>query len=121
MSDDVENMIRRKALEIAAKHMASPKMREKRPLAKEEVLSVLRGILKGERAQEVLDVALQLYGDSVMPLLRKIVELKQQGVIAELWDHELYRFLANAGFVVPLKTRVRIMRQGKEHKIGEEG
>mgnify|MGYP001770631741 CR=1 FL=1 len=119
MADDIDTLIRKKALEIAAKQIQSRKP-EERPLSKEEVLKIVKSLLKGERAEEILNSALELYGDSLMPLLRKIVDLHKQGVINELWDYELYRILTNAGFVVPLKTRLRIVRHGREYKIGED-
>lgn len=119
MTDEIDILIRKKALEIAAKQAQSKKP-EERPLTKEEVLGIIRGLLKGDRAQEILSNALELYGDSLMPLFRKIVDLHKQGVINELWDYELYKILTNAGFVVPLKTRLRIVRHGREYKIGED-
>ncbi|MEL9991084.1 MAG: DNA-binding protein [Thermoproteus sp.] len=117
MSDDIDTIIKRKALEIAAKQMV--KKQEEKPLSKEDILKTVRSLLKGDRAEEILDTALELYGDSLIPLFRKIVELHRQGIIKELWDHELYRILTNAGFVIPLKTRLRIVRHGREYKLGE--
>ncbi|MFB6490649.1 MAG: DNA-binding protein [Thermoproteus sp. AZ2] len=120
MSEDIDSLLRRKALEIAAKQAEkSLKKAAERPLTKEEVLAQIRSMLKGDRAQEILDTALKLYGDSLMPLLRKLVDLKRQGVLSELWDHELYRLLTNAGFHVPVETRLRIVRHGREYKLGE--
>lgn len=119
MADEIDTIIRKKALEIAARQIRSRKP-EERPLSKDEVLSIVRSLLKGDRAEEILNNALEIYGDSLMPLLRKIVDLHKQGIINELWDYELYRILANAGFVVPLKTRLRIVRHGREYKIGED-
>jgi len=117
--DEIDTIIRKKALEMAARRTAS-RRQEERPLSNDDVLKIVRGLLRGERAEEILNTSLELYGDALMPLLRKIADLHRQGVINELWDHELYRILTNAGFVVPLKTRLRIVRHGREYKIGED-
>ncbi|MEZ0248854.1 MAG: DNA-binding protein [Thermoproteus sp.] len=117
MSDDIDAIIKRKALEIAAKQMV--KKQEDKPPSKEDLLNTIRGLLRGDRAEEILNTALELYGDSLTPLFRRIVDLHRQGIIKELWDYELYRILTNAGFVIPLKTRLRIVRHGREYKLGE--
>ncbi|MGC8582442.1 MAG: DNA-binding protein [Thermoproteus sp.] len=119
MSDEIDTIIKKKALEMAIRQAMSKKPEEK-PLTNDDVIRIVRGLLRGERAEEILKTSLELYGDSLMPLLRKIVDLHRQGVINELWDYELYRILTNAGFVIPLKTRLRIVRHGREYKIGED-
>lgn len=119
MSDDIDFILKRKALELAARQLSSSTKREERPMTKEEIIAAVRGLLRGDRADEIFNTALELYGDSLTPLLKKIVELNKQGVIKELWDYELYKILTNAGYIVPLKSRVRIVRHGREYKFGE--
>jgi hypothetical protein len=34
-------------------------------------------------------------------------------------DHELYEILLRAGFKVPVKTEIKIVRHGREYKLGE--
>jgi hypothetical protein len=120
MSDEIDVLLRRKALELAKsrfKETLQPPPR--RQLTDEEVVKLLREITKGERAGEIIDNALALYKPYVMPLFRKIAELHQQGVIKELMDYELYEMLLRAGFRVPVKTEIKIVRHGREYKLGE--
>jgi hypothetical protein len=120
MSDDIDVLLRRKALELAKsrfKETLQPPPR--RQLTDEEVVKLLREITKGERAGEIIDNALALYKPYVMPLFRKIAELYQQGVIKELMDYELYEMLLRAGFRIPVKTEIKIVRHGREYKLGE--
>jgi hypothetical protein len=120
MTDDIDALLRRKALELAKtkfKETLPPPPR--RQLTDEEVVKLLREITKGERAGEIIDNALALYKPYVMSLFRKIAELHQQGVVKELMDYELYEMLLRAGFKVPVKTEVKIVRHGREYKLGE--
>ncbi|MEM1598567.1 MAG: DNA-binding protein [Pyrobaculum sp.] len=116
--DDVDALIRKKALELAKSQLkeATP---PKKILTDEEVVKIIRQITKGDRAEEIIDNALSLFKPYVMPLFRKLAELHQQGVVKELADYELYQVLLRAGIKVPVKTEVKIVRHGREYKLGE--
>ncbi len=90
----------------------------KRELTNEEVIQLIRQITKGERAGEIIDNALQLYGDTAVQVFRQLVELYLSGRLGELQDSELYQILERVGLHVPLRTRIRIVRHGREENIG---
>jgi len=52
-------------------------------------------------------------------LFKKLAELHLQGVIKELADYELYQMLLRLGMRVPVKTEIKIVRHGREYKLGE--
>ncbi|MGC8608113.1 MAG: DNA-binding protein [Vulcanisaeta sp.] len=90
----------------------------KRELTNEEVIQLIRQITKGERAGEIIDNALQLYGDTAVQVFRQLVELYLSDRLGELQDSELYQILERVGLHVPLRTRIRIVRHGREENIG---
>jgi len=118
MSDDIDALLRRKALELVKTKLkeATPPRKQ---LTDEEAVQLVRSITKGEKAGEIIDNALALYRPYVLAVFRKIADLHMQGVIKELMDHELYEILLRAGFKVPVKTEIKIVRHGREYKLGE--
>ncbi|ABL88831.1 conserved hypothetical protein [Pyrobaculum islandicum DSM 4184] len=119
MSDDIDVIIRRKALELAKSKIRESTQHPKRILTDEEAIRIVKSITTGERAAEIIDNALTLYKPHVVAIFRKIAELHLQGIIRELADYELYELLLRAGFKVPVKTEIKIVRHGREYKIGE--
>jgi len=119
MTDEIDVLLRRKALEFAKNKLKETTPPPRRELSNEEVIQLIRSITKGERATEIIDNALALYRPYVLTLFRKIAELHIQGVIKELTDYELYEILLRAGFKVPVKTEIKIVRHGREYKLGE--
>ncbi len=117
MVDDIDTILRKKALEFAK---TSPQPQVAKPqMSEEEVVKLIREITKGDRASEIIEIALELYKPHVIALFRKIVELHRGGVLKELQDYELYQLLQRAGFRIPLKTQIKIVRHGREFRVGE--
>jgi len=119
MSDDIDALLRRKALELAKIKLKEITPPPRKQLTDDEAVQLVRSITKGERAAEIIDNALALYRPYVLAVFRKIAELHIQGIIKELMDHELYEILLRAGFKVPVKTEIKIVRHGREYKLGE--
>ncbi|MFN3804367.1 MAG: DNA-binding protein [Pyrobaculum sp.] len=117
MSDDIDVLLRKKALELARSRVEKPTQQKR--LTDEEAVKIVKTITYGDKAGEIIDKALELYKPHIYVILRKIAELHQQGVIKELADYELYELLKNAGFKVPIRTEIKIVRHGREYKIGE--
>mgnify|MGYP001772546961 CR=1 FL=1 len=117
--DEIDSILRKKALELAKAQLRETVKPQQRILTDEEAIRIVRQITKGDRAEEIIDNALELYKPYVLPLFRKIAELHLQGVIKELADYELYQMLLRVGIRVPVKTEVRIVRHGREYKLGE--
>jgi len=113
MPDDLETLIRKKALKIAMSHAKREEGASKNPV------ELIREITEGDRRDEIINTALELYGEVAISLFKKLADLHKQGVIKKLYDYELYAFLKNAGLNVPLKTEVKIVRHGREYKFGE--
>jgi len=118
--DEIDSILRKKALELAKTQLREVAQPRQRTLNDEEVIRIVRQITKGDRAEEIIGNALELYKPYVLPLFRKIAELHLQGVIKELADYELYQMLLRVGLRVPVKTEVRIVRHGREYKLGED-
>ncbi len=124
MSENLDEIERRRIMmkmmmEIINK--AQQKTSTKRELTREEVIQLIRRITRGERAGEIIDNALQLYGDTAVQVFRQLVELYLGGRLGELQDYELYQILERVGLHVPLRTRIRIVRHGREESIGASG
>ncbi|MFN7105827.1 MAG: DNA-binding protein [Pyrobaculum sp.] len=117
MSDDIDALLRKKALELAKSRTERPIQQKK--LTDEEAVRIVKTITYGDKAGEIIEKALELYKPHIYTIFRKIAELHQQGVIKELADYELYEVLKNAGFKVPISTEIKIVRHGREYKIGE--
>jgi len=116
--DEIDNILRKKALELAKTQLREVAQPQRKTLTDEEVIRIVRQITKGDKAGEIIDNTLELYKPYVLSLFRKIAELHLQGVIKELADYELYQMLLRAGLRVPIKTEVRIVRHGREYKLG---
>lgn len=62
---------------------------------------------------------MQLYGDTAVQVFRQLAELYLSGRLGGLQDYELYQVLERLGGLhVPLRTRIRIVRHGREESIG---
>ncbi len=116
--DDVERRRIMMKMMMEMMNKAQQKVVTKRELTREEVIQLIKQITKGERADEIISNALQLYGDTAVQVFRRLVELHLNGRLGELQDYELYQILERIGLHVPLKTRIRIVRHGKEEGIG---
>lgn len=84
------------------------------------VVAEIKAITKGDRASEIVDRAVELYGEAALDVFRQIIKLHREGALGELTDGDLYNILERLGLHVPIKTRVRIVRHGEERRIGEE-
>jgi len=85
-----------------------------------DVVAEVKAMTKGERAGEIIDKAVRLYGEAALTVFRQLIKLHRDGALGELTDAELYNILENVGLHVPIETRVRIVRHGQERRIGEE-
>ncbi|MFP3195943.1 MAG: DNA-binding protein [Caldivirga sp.] len=85
-----------------------------------DVVAEVKAMTKGERAGEIIDKAVKLYGEAALAVFRQLVKLHRDGALGELTDAELYNILENVGLHVPIETRVRIVRHGEERRIGED-
>ncbi|ABW01517.1 hypothetical protein [Caldivirga maquilingensis] len=83
-----------------------------------DVVSEVKAMVKGERAEEIINKAIEIYGEAALTVFRQLIKLRRDGAIGELTDGELYNILENVGLHVPIETKVRIVRHGKEEKIG---
>ncbi len=83
-----------------------------------DVVSEIKAMVKGERAEEIINKAVKIYGESALAVFRQLIKLRRDGAISELTDGELYNILENVGLHVPIETKIRIVRHGKEEKIG---
>ncbi|AAL63644.1 hypothetical protein [Pyrobaculum aerophilum] len=118
MTDEIDSLLRKKALELAKMRIQESGPKQK-ALSGDEAIQIVRKIVKGERASEIIDNALSLYSQQAIALFKKLAELHLQGVIKELADYELYQMLLRLGMRVPVKTEIKIVRHGREYKLGE--
>ncbi len=86
---------------------------------KEDILSRIRSIVKGSRAEEIIRKAVDIYGDDAIKVFRELVKLYERGSIRELMDYELYQILERLGLHIPLETRIRIVKHGSESSISD--
>ena len=109
-----ERLMLKMMMEIMAK---AAKKEGKKALTRDDVIKMIRQITKGDRAEEIISRALELYGDTAVQVFRQLVELHLNGKLGELQDYELYQILERLGLHVPLRTRIRIVRHGREENI----
>lgn len=114
--EERERIMIKMMMEIMSK--ATQKSEKKRELTRDEVLKIIRQITKGDRAQEIINNALDLYGEAAVQVFKQLVELYLGGKLGEIQDYELYQLLERLGMHVPVKTRIRIVRHGREESIG---
>ncbi len=127
MSEDreLEELLRRKAAEtwqeIKLRQLRQIQEQQLRQqlLTPEDVVREIKNIVKGSRAEEIIDRALSLYGDVAISVFREIVKLYRSGRIRELSDYELYQILQQLGLRVPIETRIRIAKRGSERSLGD--
>ncbi len=114
--DDIETLIKRKALE--AWYSSQSRYGERETT---DVVEELRRITRGNRADEIIERAIQLYGEAARRAFSRLVDLHKSGSIRELSDYELYNYLRSMGLYVPLQTRVKVVRRGekKAEDLGE--
>ena len=121
MGTDIDEIERRRIMMRMMMEMmnkAQQKATTKRELTRDEVIQLIRQMTKGDRAGEIIDNALRLYGDTAIQVFKQLVELHLSGQLSELQDYELYQILERIGLHVPLRTRIRIVRHGREESIG---
>ena len=111
-----ERLMLKMMMEIMAK--AAKKEEGKKALTRDDVIKMIRQITKGDRAEEIISKALELYGETAVQVFRQLVGLHLSGRLSELWDYELYQILERLGLHIPLRTRIRIVRHGREESIG---
>ncbi len=85
-----------------------------------EVKERIIALVKGERTREIVENAIALYGDTAVAVLSKVLRLIEEGALSQLTDVDLYNILENVGLHVPLKTRIRVIRHGREVNLGED-
>ncbi|KUO92689.1 MAG: DNA-binding protein [Thermocladium sp.] len=118
MDDELRLLKLKKMMELMKANQSMGQL-QKKNLSDEEVVATVRGMIVGERGGEIIDKAINLYGNAAIQLFRYLVEKKAEGQIQSIRDDELYAFLEDAGLHIPLDTRIRIVRHGKEEKIGD--
>ena len=121
MSTDIDEIERKRIMMKMMMEMmskAQQKTTTKRELTRDEVIQLIRQMTRGEKAGEIIDNALRLYGDTAIQVFKQLVELHLSGQLSELQDYELYQILERVGLHVPLRTRIRIVRHGREESIG---
>ena len=121
MGTDIDEIERRRIMMKIMMEMmnkAQQKTTTKRELTRDEVIQLIRQMTRGDRAGEIIDNALRLYGDTAIQVFKQLVELHLSGRLSELQDYELYQILERVGLHVPLRTRIRIVRHGREESIG---
>ncbi|WP_188595438.1 DNA-binding protein [Thermocladium modestius] len=116
MDDELRLLKLKKMMELmkAAKPGGSGK-----ELSDSDAVNIVRGMVVGDRGAEIIDKAISLYDGSVLPLFKYLAEKKMSGGIQSIRDDELYALLDNMGFHIPLDTRIRIVRHGREEKLGD--
>lgn len=85
-----------------------------------EVKERIIALVKGERTREIVENAIALYGDTAVAVLSRVLRLIEEGALSQLTDVDLYNILENVGLHVPLKTRIRVIRHGREVNLGED-
>lgn len=105
----METLIKKKALEA----WYSSKLRRGERVERVDVVEELKKIVRGDRANEIVERALELYGETARRAFSRLVDLYKRGSIGELSDHELYNYLKSLGLHVPIQTRVKIVRRGE--------
>jgi arsenate reductase-like glutaredoxin family protein len=117
VDEERERIMRRMMMEMMRK--AQAREEGKKPLTRDDIISIIKRITKGDRAEEIINNALELYKDTALQVFKQLVELHLNGKLNELQDYELYQILERLGLHVPIKTRVRIVRHGREESIGD--
>lgn len=118
MDDELRLLKLKKMMELI-KANQSMSQSQKKNLSDEEVIATVRGMVIGERGGEIINKTINLYGNAAMQLFRYLAEKKVEGQIQSIRDDELYALLEDAGLHIPLDTRIRIVRHGREEKIGD--
>lgn len=117
--DFVDSILRRKALEKWFKMLKRTKVGQERALSKEDVVSEIREMVKGDRGREIVDNALRLYGDLALRVFRRLVEARRSGRVRELWDYQLYELLERLGMRIPVSTKIRVVKHGEVRELSE--
>ncbi|MGC9153943.1 MAG: DNA-binding protein, partial [Vulcanisaeta sp.] len=70
--DDVERRRIMMKMMMEMMNKAQQKTATKRELTRNEVIQLLKQMTKGERANEIIDNALQLYGDTAVQVFKQL-------------------------------------------------
>ena len=120
VDDELEKLLAKKAAKIyrsTLERMVRSRVEEN---VVEDPVEEIKRIVHGDRAEEIISTALELYGDTAKQVFKQLVDMYRSGQISELHDYELYQILEQLGLHVPIKTRVRIVKRGgREESIGE--
>jgi len=116
MDDELRLLRLKKMMELMKAAKPGESVRE---LSDDDAVNIVRGMVVGNRGAEIIDKAINLYDGSILPLFKYLAEKKMSGSIQSIRDDELYALLDNMGFHVPLDTRIRIVRHGREEKVGD--
>ena len=118
---EIELLLKKEALKLWAqkveKSVVKPTERE---LSRTEIINLMKKIVEGERAEEIISTALEYYGDVALEVFKQIVQAYLKGKLSKLSDVELYEVLTRLGLKIPLKTRIKIVRHGEARDISEE-
>ena len=118
VDDEIEKILAKKASQLY--RAAIERSTKPTRIVEEDPVEAVKRIVKGERAREIIETALELYGDAAKTVFKRLVELHRSGQIGELHDYELYQILEQLGLHIPIKTRVRIVKRGgREESLGE--
>gem|GEM_PF-735331 len=122
---ELEELLRKKAaqtwqeLKLRQLRQIQEQQLRQRVLTPQDVVKEIKKIVKGSRAEEIIDRAVELYGDTAIRVFEEILKLYRSGRIGELSDYELYQILQQLGLRVPLETRIKIAKRGSEQSIGD--
>lgn len=118
VDEEVEKILARKASQLyrtAVERSAKPVK-----TSEEDPVEAVKKIVRGERADEIINTAVELYGNAAKSVFKRLLELYRNGQIGELHDYELYQILEQLGLHIPIKTRVRIVKRGgREESLDE--
>ncbi len=122
---ELEELLRKKAtqtwqeLKLRQLRQLQEQQLRQRVLTPEDVVREIKKIVRGSRAEEIIDRAVELYGDTAIRIFEELLRLHRAGRIGELSDYELYQILQQLGLRVPLETRIKIAKRGSEQSIGD--
>lgn len=115
-NEDIElKMIQLKRLRRIMEH-ASKAPQEK---AAKDPMEKLRPYL-GDRAEEVLNAALEQYPEHARLFISKLVELAERGMVNEKLDGgTLYQILKRLGMKVRLETEIVYYKEGEYRRLSD--
>lgn len=117
---EIDLLLKREALKLWAQKFEKESRPIERDLRKEDVINLIKKIVEGDRTEEIVNTAIEYYGDVAIEVFKQIVQAYLKGKISKLSDVELYEILVRLGLRIPLKTRIKIVRHGEARDISEE-